>query len=570
MRGSSEGPENVREGDILAGKYRVERVLGAGGMGVVVAARHLRLDERVAIKLLAAEVFSDPDALVRFDREARASAKIKSDHVARVTDVGALENGTPYMVMEYLEGEDMAACIRRRGPLSVERAIEVVMQACDAIGEAHRLGIVHRDLKPANLFCARRSDDRWTIKVLDFGISKLTSLALTTRGMETTKAGVMMGSPLYMSPEQMQSSRSVDARTDIWGIGILLYELLTGDVPFKGESIPEVCLNVANQPTPSIRRLRPDAPAGLETVIVKCLQKNRDKRFSNVGELALALAQFGPEGARASAARIARNASSAAPSGSALRLPPTFETPGGSASRSVTDSSWGHTRQRSTAKRRLASLLTLAGVLTLAATAGVAVWIRRGPQQNPVPPSTTEGVARLDLAPTAYLPQVRPSPPVESPSATTSITSSAVPPTEDARDRKPLLARPAKPTAERAPKPPVQAPSVTADTPGPSAVAAPSVPQMEAPAGADTANNCIINFASIPAANVVLDGVRLGLTPLLGVATSSGTPHKVVFIDADQIEKVTTVTCKPGEVKRIAVRLNATPVLDGPAAHPYK
>src|SRR5687768_2291671 len=210
MHDGFHGPTGVREGDILVGKYRVERVLGLGGMGVVVAAQHLGLDQRVAIKFLFPEAFSHPEALLRFDREARAAAKIKSEHVARVTDVGTLENGAPYMVMEYLEGEDLAEYLRREGALRVEEAVQLVLQACEAIDEAHKLGIVHRDLKPANLFCIQKADGSRTIKVLDFGISKLTHSVPATRGMAMTGASAMMGSPLYMSPEQMRSPRTVD------------------------------------------------------------------------------------------------------------------------------------------------------------------------------------------------------------------------------------------------------------------------------------------------------------------------------------------------------------------------
>jgi eukaryotic-like serine/threonine-protein kinase len=571
MRGSSEVPAAVREGDILAGKYRVERILGLGGMGVVVAAQHLKLDERVAIKLLVPEAFLDPEALVRFDREARAAVKIKSEHVARVTDVGTLENGAPYMVMEYLEGEDMAASLRRTGPLPVERTVELVLQACEAIGEAHGLGIIHRDLKPSNLFYARRSDDRWTIKVLDFGISKVTSLALTTRAMEMTKAGAMIGSPLYMSPEQMQSPRSVDARTDIWGIGIVLYELLVGDVPFRGETVPEVCLNVATQPTPALRRFRPDAPPGLENVISKCLQKDRNKRFSNVGELALALAPFGSGRARASAERIARISSSAGPSGSALTLPPPFEAHDGSSPRSTIASSWGHTRQRQAGNRRRSSFLAMAAVGALGMTGGIASWITRRPTPVSVQPSTMGDIAHLNPTTAAPLPNLRPTLPPEPPSSTTSMASPATPLAgEIARDRKSVAVRSGRATFARAPQPAAQASSSAGDLPQLTAGPAPLPRAIEAPTAGSTAATCIINFTSVPASNVVMDGAPLGTTPLLGISASSGTPHKVVFIDAERGEKVTTVTCNPGEVKRIAVRLSPSPVLDGPAANPYQ
>jgi serine/threonine-protein kinase len=198
MQGGSNSAAGVREGDVLAGQYRVERVLGIGGMGVVVAAHHIQLDEKVALKFLLPDALGNSEAVSRFAREARAAVKIKSEHVARVMNVGTLPNGAPYMVMEYLDGGDLAAWLRERGALSVEQAVEFVLQACEAIAEAHALGIVHRDLKPANLFCIRRADGRLSIKVLDFGISKMSQFGGSGQSAMTQATGTM-GSPLYMS-----------------------------------------------------------------------------------------------------------------------------------------------------------------------------------------------------------------------------------------------------------------------------------------------------------------------------------------------------------------------------------
>src|SRR4051794_37656982 len=201
----------VKEGELLAGKYRVDKVLGVGGMGVVVAAHHIQLDDRVAIKFLLPETLGNGDAVMRFAREARAAVKIKSEHVARVTDVGTLENGAPYMVMEYLEGGDLAAWLQDRGRLPVELAVDLLLQACEAIAEAHAIGIVHRDLKPANLFVARLPGGVQSVKVLDFGISKMTGFSASGGESSATKTSALLGSPLYMSPEQMRSSKDVDA-----------------------------------------------------------------------------------------------------------------------------------------------------------------------------------------------------------------------------------------------------------------------------------------------------------------------------------------------------------------------
>jgi serine/threonine-protein kinase len=295
-------------GEIIAGKYRVERVLGAGGMGVVVAALQLNLDTRVAIKFLLSGTLRNADAVARFTREARAAVRITNEHVARVLDVGSLDNGSPYIVMEFLEGTDLATRLKTLGRLTSEEAVEDVLQACEALSEAHGLGIVHRDLKPANLFCLRRPDGLPWIKVVDFGISKFLGDDPSSSQFAVTQSAVVMGSPAYMSPEQMQSSRDVDARSDIWALGVVLFELLTGRQPFDGESFAEVVLQVNTRPVPSVRELRSDCPEQLEQVIFRCLEKDRDKRFADVAALAMDLLPFAPLRARGSVERIARAA----------------------------------------------------------------------------------------------------------------------------------------------------------------------------------------------------------------------------------------------------------------------
>jgi serine/threonine-protein kinase len=291
----------VKEGDVLAGKYRVDRVLGVGGMGVVVAAHHLHLDEHVAIKFLLPTALANAEAVARFDREARAAVKIKSEHVARVIDVGKLENGAPYMVMEYLEGRDLSAWLAERGPLPVEQAVDFVLQACEAIAEAHAMGVVHRDLKPANLYCIRRPDGALSIKVLDFGISKATGPG---GSMGMTKTQAVMGSPLYMSPEQMESSKAVDPRADIWALGVILFELVTGRCPFEGEAITELVLKIVTAQPPLLTGMVPGITPALDPIIQRCLAKNREHRYSNVAELANDLLPLGPPAAKLSVERI--------------------------------------------------------------------------------------------------------------------------------------------------------------------------------------------------------------------------------------------------------------------------
>jgi serine/threonine-protein kinase len=269
-------------GTVLAGRYRIERVLGQGGMGVVVKAMHLQLHQPVAMKFLLPEVLGNQQVVQRFLREAQAAVRLKSEHVARVIDVGSLETGAPYMVLEYLEGADLSNFPRSQ--LSVGGVVDLMLQACEALAEAHSIGIVHRDIKPANFFLTRGSDGAPLLKVLDFGISKTAS----TAGNLTATQSVM-GTPAYMSPEQMRSSRDVDARADIWALGVVLYELLQGAPPFGGDTFSSMVIKVVNDPLP---HLTVPLPPGLDAIVYCCLEKDATRRFQNVAELAHALAPY--------------------------------------------------------------------------------------------------------------------------------------------------------------------------------------------------------------------------------------------------------------------------------------
>ncbi|MDC0683380.1 serine/threonine-protein kinase [Sorangium atrum] len=280
-------------GDVLAGKYRVEQIVGAGAMGTIVAAWHLELEQRVAMKFLHSLRPDGGDPTERFRREARALARIKSEHVARVLDVGSLEGGMPYMVMEFLEGNDLAHEIRARGPLPVVEAVAYMLQALDAMAEAHAAGIVHRDLKPANLFLSLRPDGDRVIKVLDFGISK-SLLGISRDQVALTQTASLLGSPLYMSPEQVRSARDVDMRADIWSLGVILYEMLTGRTPYDGDSVAQLFHALLYENAAPVAQLRPDVPRELDAVVMHCLAKDRDQRWRNVGDLAAALLPFGP------------------------------------------------------------------------------------------------------------------------------------------------------------------------------------------------------------------------------------------------------------------------------------
>jgi serine/threonine-protein kinase len=294
-------------GTMLVGKYRVDRLLGQGGMGYVVVATHVQLEQRVALKFMHPEQATfHPDAVGRFLREARAAARIQSEYVARVSDVGTLENGAPYLVMEYLEGHDLEAELRSPRPMPVPLAIDYAIQACEGLAEAHAAGIVHRDLKPGNLFLAKRGDGSFRVKLLDFGISKLAPTPGGTQEVAMTSTQALMGSPLYMSPEQLRSSKNVDLRADIWSLGVIVYEMLGGRAPFDGETLPEVCTRIMAEPPLPLREARPELPAALEAVVMRCLEKDPQKRYQDVAGLAEALAPFGAPDMRAAAARITR------------------------------------------------------------------------------------------------------------------------------------------------------------------------------------------------------------------------------------------------------------------------
>jgi serine/threonine protein kinase len=279
---------DVPIGAVLAGKYRVERVLGQGGMGVVVEATQLDLERRVALKFLRQATMSETTvALARFEREARAVARLRGAHVVRIYDVGRLEHGEPFIVMELLHGEDLSKVLDREQRLSIATAVDYVLQSCEAMAEAHVAGVVHRDLKPANLFLTRGPDGRPLVKVLDFGISKL--LAAETTSANLTNG--VLGSPLYMSPEQLSSSKSIDYRTDIWSLGAILYELITGKAAFQADGLPQICTRVMLG-EPEALGSEHRVPLGLQAAILGCLAKAPEARHPSVADLALALVPF--------------------------------------------------------------------------------------------------------------------------------------------------------------------------------------------------------------------------------------------------------------------------------------
>ena len=357
----------VTVGQIVAEKYQVDSVIGQGGMGVVVSAHHIDLDQKVAIKFLLADVVQHTDAAERFRREARAAARIQSDHVVRVLDVGVLPDGVPFMVMEHLEGKDLGALMSGGERFSVEEAVGYALEALDAVAQAHRAGIVHRDLKPANLFLARRPDGSHRIKVLDFGISK--SLADSTdNGMRLTSTTTLIGSPLYMSPEQMQSARDVDARADIWSLGAIVFEMLANRPPYQANTLPQLCQQLLTADPPRLRELRPDVPEGVESVVARCLMRNINERWQDVKDISAALKPYSP---RHQSQRPASYSSPVLPS----ELDPSSDELDAVEQQPGTLDPWGNTQAR---KQRSKNRLLVAVPLALLAVGMVAaLWVMR-------------------------------------------------------------------------------------------------------------------------------------------------------------------------------------------------
>ncbi|HET7502036.1 MAG TPA: protein kinase [Kofleriaceae bacterium] len=431
---------------MLAAKYRVERVLGAGGMGVVVAATHLQLDQVVALKFVLPEALYNPEVRSRFEREARAAVRLKSEHVARIIDVGRLESGSPYIVMEYLEGQDLAQLLAQHGPLPVALACDYIIQACDAIAEAHSLGIVHRDLKPGNLFLARTSHGQQTIKVLDFGISKSQSVG----DVSMTRTDVVMGSPGYMSPEQMRSTRSVDGRTDLWSLGIILYELVAGRMPFQADTFSGLCVKIAVDPHAPLPVLPSALPQGFEAVINHALEKNPVQRFQSAAELAQALAPYATAQWRDHALRLAAATPGVRWSAAHLALAPPIAN--------TLDAAAGQARVGPAASRSRA--LIIAGSLIAVVAIGVAIGGRR-PRGDRSAPDSVDVPASVQPA-------------------------AAVPPSPD---------MPVRVDADVVP-PPVTAPAETASAPPPVTAPAETVP---APSAASPTAKTLDSGVAVPA-----------------------------------------------------------------------
>jgi len=470
-------PGPVMIGAVLAGKYRVDRVLGQGGMGVVVQAMHLQLHQPVAMKFLLPEVLGSPQIVQRFLREAQAAVRLKSEHVARVIDVGSLESGAPYMVLEYLEGSDLSTFPRTQ--LSIGVVIDLLLQACEALAEAHSLGIVHRDIKPANFFITRGADAAPMLKVLDFGISK----TRVTDGGNLTATQAVMGTPAYMSPEQMRSSRDVDHRSDIWALGVVLYELLQGTAPFASDTFSSMVIKVVTEPLPP---MTVPLPGELAAIVYRCLEKDPALRFQNVAELAYALAPYAQSETQASISVHRTRSiigqethSSAMDPGPVRRAVPPSTLSGAASARTAPP----------TSRRRwpiLAGLGALAGVVAIAivvSNRGGSGEGKRFDGQTPAArPDTAVGPPPAAPPPAARPPAAPPpAPPPPAPPLAATSSAAPLPAQPAAPPPAPLVATPpaaapqhaeaGRPSAPTTPSPITTQPAVTAPSAPPTGVA---------------------------------------------------------------------------------------------------
>jgi len=447
---------------VIAGKYQIAKVLGEGGMGVVYEATHLRLRQRVAVKMLLPDMLSHEVIVTRFEREARAAGQLRSRHVARVMDVDVTADGLPYMVMEYLEGHDLEAELQRRTSFPWEEAVDYVLQACAAMSEAHQVGIVHRDLKPSNLFLANDGEAR-VVKVLDFGISKVQSEG----DAKLTSEESVMGTAMYMSPEQVRSTGTVDRRSDIWSLGVILYELLAGRPPWIGTPTQLAAAIVSEDP-PELRGLV-SIPAELSAVVTRALQRNVEARFGDVRELALALAPFAPPGGLGRAIADAfRGGAPAAGSGSwpQVSIRPARADESAATvvqSNAVSESrlrspdantATGWSQQPAPSARTRTLVLGIAGafVVGLVVLGGGAALFLRGRDGGQAPTATAGAAGSAALpaaAPTIEPATAASSAPSGAPAASTSEASAASAAAASAATSTSADARPAKP----APKP---------------------------------------------------------------------------------------------------------------------
>ncbi|MDI1482512.1 serine/threonine-protein kinase [Polyangium sp. y55x31] len=460
----------LEEGAIIDGKYRIVRMLGRGGMGVVYVAENLRVKRQVAIKVLSrAATELHGDALMRFEREAQAAGQIGSDHIVEVLDMGTTEAGDRFMVMELLEGETLKERAKR-GRISIDKIVELFRQILDGLEAAHAAGIIHRDLKPDNVFLQKKraGHDDW-VKILDFGISKFSGMS--GDAAQHTRTGVVMGTPFYMSPEQARAASSVDERSDLYTVTVMLYEMLTGQVPFRGETFAELMFKIVFEPQPHPKSVSPLLDDEICGIVVKGMHRDPAARFQNAAEFRAALLAWEEKRAagqlkRSPLASVSELSLTPPPSSVATPEPPPVSTPLGAAavagppsstlgpgsspnSASQTRQTWAQSERTSVpAGKRKGGVVAASLAAVVAVSAGGAYMLLRGNSRpTELPPSA------------AAAPASTPEPEKTAPAPSASVATPAPPPSASAASSEGAGAKPAATSSAAAPTATTQAPS---------------------------------------------------------------------------------------------------------------
>jgi serine/threonine-protein kinase len=410
-------PARSRVGEVLASRYCVTRLLREGGMGAVFEASHTHLKRRFAIKFLSPALARRADILERFRREAEAAGSIENEHIAAVLDYGTAADGAPYIVMEYLQGEDLAELLARTGPLSFTRATRLLVQACRGLEAAHDRGIVHRDLKPRNLFvCRRNQGENELLKVLDFGVAKLSAAESTT---DRTQSGVLLGTPFYMPPEQMRGDTSIDCRADVYALGVILYEMLTGERPHPGRTSAEIFYHLLTRTPTPLDQLRPNLPPALCAIVHRAMAVDPAERFARVAELRGALSPFAapPAPRKATAHASDETLAAEAASESFVAVAPSAR------SATAVDESRSAIRWRPLAWSRIGAAMVLGGLALLAAgwlairraatttnEVRTSAALRADAQQPPIASDQAPATATPPSAPALAIDRAAPSP----------------------------------------------------------------------------------------------------------------------------------------------------------------
>jgi len=365
-------------GICLDDRYQIARRIGEGGMGIVYEAMHVVIEKRVAVKVLKDDFSSRADVVARFRQEAKSASRIGHEHIVDISDFGQTPSGQSYFVMEFLEGEDLASVLGREGTLAPGRAIRIALQCCRALGAAHGKGIVHRDMKPENVFLTKRADDPDFVKVVDFGIAKMSEVD-GTPGKKLTKTGMIFGTPEYMSPEQA-AGKPLDHRVDIYAMGVILYEMLTGRVPFDGDTFMGILTQHLFEPPPPLHQANATVrcPPALDEIVFRCLAKEADARFQTMEALADALAEAEKQTSTGTFGRSAGTVAGYARTRTPISQPPETVAPHRTGERPVPGADASTVQPTTTAPPTSGlriGVLALAGALFFVGVVGVGIWL---------------------------------------------------------------------------------------------------------------------------------------------------------------------------------------------------